>query len=105
MARSGLGLGSASIGLLQSVSGAGNILLALLATYRIIQALGPPRTFALSLFLNGFAAFAPSLVQLLWPDISISLAMWIMGGGYVLVAASRNMLFATALLLSTESAR
>jgi MFS family permease len=101
---SGLGLTPAVIGNLQSTTGVGNIVLALFVTFRIIAALGPVRTFAISLFINAAAAFGPPIVQMLPESAPQSIALSLMCVSYSLVAASRNMMFATAMMLSKEAA-
>ena len=100
----GLGLSPSLIGNLQSTTGVGNIVLALFVTYRIINAFGPVNTFAASLFVNAFAAFGPPTVQALPEGCPEAVALFVMCVAYSLVAASRNMMFATALMLSKEAA-
>ena len=101
---SGLGLGPSLIGNLQSTTGVGNIVLALFVTHKIIGGLGPVRTFAASLFINAAAAIGPPLILVLYPTIPTSINLAIMCVSYSLVAASRNMMFATAIMLSKEAA-
>ena len=103
--RAGLGLSPALIGNLQSTTGVGNIVLAIFVTYRIIRALGPVRTFAISLFINAAAALGPPIVNALPKGTPLSVELALMAIAYSLVAASRNMMFATALMLSKAAAR
>ena len=100
----GLGLGPSVIGNLQSITGVGNILLALFVTFRIIRSLGAARTFALALLLNAAAALGPPIVQLLPTSCPGEMETALMCISYSLVAASRNMMFATAVMLSKEAA-
>jgi MFS family permease len=100
----GLGLSPSLIGNLQSTTGVGNIVLALFVTFRIIRTIGPVNTFAISLFVNAVAAFGPPLIQAIPGGCPESLALGVMCVAYSLVAASRNMMFATAIMLSKESA-
>jgi len=100
----GLGLSSSQIGSLQSSTGFSAIALALFVTYRIINAVGPVLTFGISLVANAFAAVAPPLISVLPQPPPPPLATAFVLASYALVAASRNMMFATAIMLSKESA-
>ena len=103
-AAGGLGLSPYVIGNLQSTTGVGNIVLALFVTFRIIAAIGPVRTFAISLAINAAAAFGPPVIQLLPDGILEPIQLGLMCVSYSLVAASRNMMFSTAIMLSKEAA-
>jgi len=100
----GLNLSPYVIGNLQSTTGIGNIVLALFVTFRIIAAIGPVRTFAISLAINAAAAFGPPVIQMLPDGIPEPLQLGLMCVSYSLVAASRNMMFSTAIMLSKEAA-
>ncbi|KAL3902361.1 MAG: hypothetical protein SGPRY_012097 [Prymnesium sp.] len=112
----GLGLQSSAIGKLQSFTGIGNIGLALFFTYRIIQCAGPVNTFILSLHINALAAFCTPAIELLPPEAPSVLSTILVSTAYhaapppmkmsfdVLSTAARNMGFATAIMLSKESA-
>ena len=100
----GLGLSPSLIGNLQSTTGVGNIVLALFITFRIIRAIGPVNTFCISLFVNALAAFGPPLIMTFPDGCPEPIALGLMCAAYSLVAASRNMMFATAIMLSKEAA-
>ncbi|KAL1527651.1 hypothetical protein AB1Y20_009037 [Prymnesium parvum] len=100
----GLALQSSAIGRLQSFTGIGNILLALFLTYRVIQWFGPVNTFIISLYANALASFCTPVVEFLPEDTPPIIATILVSAAYILVAAARNMGFATAIMLSKESA-
>jgi len=100
----GLSLHSSEIGQLQSCTGFGNIALALFFTYRVIRWCGPVGTFVLSLHANALAAFCTPAISLLPAAAPPACATALVSASYVLVAAARNMGFATAIMLSKESA-
>jgi len=104
----GLGFSSSSIGMLQTVVGVTSILVALLLTYRVIDAFGPVGAMRVGLVSIALAplllAATPAAAALL-PTTAVARAGALLAAcSYMLCSVSRNLIYTASLTLSKACA-